>query len=306
MYENNAQGALLLVVCLMGLKFLLATGKSRVDFLVFLQQSCRFLRLHLPAMHTSKSDSENATSNIPGKRISTSLAEDWSFFDRVYCISLTQRKDRHIEALRQFSGVGLAEKVEFLIVEKHPTDCEQGIYESHLRCMAKGLDSGAERILIFEDDVVFEGFSPDRLKNVTSFLRENDNWQFFFFGCMVRKSQKTLYPSIVRIGYRSLAHAYVVRREFAENMVRHHPWKNVAFDDFLRDLESPRMYAVYPSFAFQSDAPSDNDPYLPLDRFRRFCGGLRNLQKRNEIYHRHKWLIIGCHILVLIGFMAWL
>lgn len=257
-------------------------------------------------MHTSKSGSEKATSNTPVSGESTSSSDDWSFFDRAYCISLEQRTDRRNEAMRQFARVGLAGKVEFLIVEKHQTDCEQGIYESHLRCMARGVESGAERILIFEDDVVFDRFSPELLKNITRFLQENDTWQAFFFGCMVKKCQKTAYPSVIRIGYRSLAHAYVMQREFAEDMVRHHPWQNIAFDDFLRDLDSRRMYAVYPSFAFQSDAPSDNDPYLFLDRIRRLFGGLQGLQKCNEVYHRHKWLIIGCHLLTLLAIGVWL
>ena len=85
-----------------------------------------------------------------------------------------------------------------------------------------------------------------------------------------------------------------------------HPSNDVAFDDFLRDLNSQWMYAVYPSFAFQSNSLSDNDHYLSLDRFRRMFGGLRSIQKRNEVYQYHKWLIIGCHILILFAIALWL
>jgi hypothetical protein len=257
-------------------------------------------------MHTSKSPPEKATSNTPVSERGGASQEGWSFFDRVYCISLETREDRRNEAMRQFSRVGLAEKVEFLLVEKHPTDCEQGIYESHMHCMARGLENGAEHILIFEDDIIFERFSLEILEHAVDFLRENKDWQAFFLGCMVKKSQRTANPFVVRIGFRSLTHAYVVQRKFAEGLVSHNPWNNIAFDDFLRDLDSPWMYAVYPSFAFQSDALSDNDPYLPLDRFRRICGGLRSIQKRNEFYHHHKLVIIGCHILVLLAIGFWL
>ena len=260
----------------------------------------------IPTVHTIKSDSENATSKRPVPGIEQTLPEDWSFFDRIYCISLENREDRRREAMIQFSRVGLAEKVEFVIVRKHPTNCEQGIYESHMRCMAKGLESGAEHILIFEDDIMFDRFSPELLKNAVRFLRENNDWQAFFFGCMIKKCQRTANPAVVRIGYRSLTHAYAVPRTFAETMVRLHPWNNVAFDDFLRDLNSPQMYAVYPSFAFQSNSLSDNDPYLSLDRFRRMCGGLRSIQKWNEVYHHHKWWIIGGHILILLAIAFWL
>ena len=260
----------------------------------------------IPTVHTIKSDSDNATSKRPAPGIERTLPEDWSFFDKIYCISLENREDRRREAMMQFSRVGLTEKVEFVIVGKHPTDCEQGIYESHMHCLAKGLESGAGNILIFEDDIIFERFSPELLKNVIHFLRENSDWQVFFFGCLMKRWERTENPSVVRIGYRSLTHAYAVPRKFAETLVRLHLWNNVAYDDFLRDLNSPWMYAVYPSFAFQSDALSDNDPYLPLDRFRRLCGGLRSIQKWNEVYHRNKWLIIGCHILALLAIAFWL
>ena len=255
-------------------------------------------------MHTIKSDSDSATSKRADSATAEDLPEDWSFFDRIYCISLENREDRRQEAMLQFSKVGLAGRVEFIRVAKHPTDCEQGIYESHMRCMAQGLASGAEHILIFEDDIIFEGWSPQRLGQVIHFLRENEDWQALFFGCMVKKSQRTANPAIVRIDYRSLTHAYAIRRKFAEEILG--PWKNAAFDDFLRDLKSRCMYAVYPSFAFQSNALSDNDRYLHLDRFRRFCGGLRNLQKRNELYHHYKWWIVGCHILAIAAVVYWL
>jgi hypothetical protein len=227
---------------------------------------------------------------------------DWSFFDRIYCISLENREDRRQEAALQFSRVGLADRVEFLRVAKHPTNCEQGIYESHMRCMAQGLESGAEHILIFEDDIIFEGYSPQLLGKAIRFLKEDKDWQAVFFGCMVKKSKRTAHPAIVNIGYRSLTHAYVVRRPFAQSILG--PWNNVAYDDFLKDLESSRMYAVYPSFAFQSNSPSDNDRYLPLDRFRRLCGGLRSLQRRNEFYHHYKWWIIACHIVAILAVLS--
>jgi hypothetical protein len=252
-------------------------------------------------------DQEKATAKAPGGGKPESFSADWSCFDRIYCISLDNRGDRRREAMRQFAAVGLADRVEFVIVKKHPTDCEQGIYESHLQCMVRGLAAGAGAMLIFEDDIVFDRFSPQVLARSIEFLRENKDWQVFFLGCMVKWSRRVTGAAVVRIGYRSLTHAYAIGRDFAETMVREHPWRNVAFDDFLRDLESERMYAAYPSFAFQSDSPSDNDPYLPLDRFRRLCGGLRSLQKANEFFQRYKWWIVGAHIVPILAVAAvWL
>ena len=224
---------------------------------------------------------------------------DWEYFDKTYCISLNERVDRREQAKAQFKAVGLADKVEFVVVKKHPVDCEQGIYESHILCMEKGIRARADTIIIFEDDIVFDRFNPDTIEKCIDFLAANTDWKIMFLGCMVKKSEKTDNRSMLRVRFRSLAHAYVLTREFAETIVKT-PWQKIPFDDMLRDMKNNRMYAVYPSFAFQSNSRSDNQRYLPLDRFRRLCGGLRGLQKMNEFYHYNKTLIIGSHILLVL------
>jgi hypothetical protein len=183
------------------------------------------------AMHTSKIDQEKATANAPEAAKPGAFSADWSFFDRVYCISLDKREDRRREAMRQFAAVGLADRVEFVIVKKHPTDCEQGIYDSHLQCMARGLAAGANAMLIFEDDIVFDRFSPPVLAGSLEFLQGNKDWQVFFLGCMVKWSRRVAGAAVVQVGYRSLTHAYAIGREFAEIMVKEYQWAGVAFDD---------------------------------------------------------------------------
>lgn len=250
--------------------------------------------------------SENATSKTNDASPAEFSTPGWSYFDKIYCISLENRIDRREEAVQQFAKVGLNGYVEFHLAAKHPTNCEQGIYESHLQCMAKGLAAGAERILIFEDDVIFERFTPVILKNIQQFLDTTPSWKMIFLGCMVHYTKRTTSPSVMQIGFRSLTHAYGVTCSFAEHIVANHPYRNVPYDDFLRDLHSTDMYACYPTFAFQSSAASDNDVYLPLDRFRRMAGGLRNLQKADEFYHRYKWQIILSHLLPIAALIAYL
>ncbi|VTR64364.1 LPS glycosyltransferase [Desulfosarcina cetonica] len=223
----------------------------------------------------------------------------WDRIDKIYCISVDTRTDRRIEAGAQFELLGIQARVEFVVVPKHPTDCEQGIYESHLQCMQMGLAAGARRILIFEDDVIFDRVEGRTLDRLAGFVDRHQGWHMLFLGCMVSGSRRSGDPSVRRIKYRSLTHAYVVHRDFAA-FVLQHPWRGIPYDDFLRDLRDDGMYAAYPAIAFQSNSPSDNARYLRLDRFRRLCGGLRILQKQNEFYHRHRLLIIGGHVLALL------
>jgi GR25 family glycosyltransferase involved in LPS biosynthesis len=151
--------------------------------------------------------------------LNSDSTDPWAAFDRIYCISLAGRNDRREQARAEFHRVGLGDRVEFKIVEKHPTNSEQGIFESHLQCLRDGLAAGAKRIVVFEDDVVFRRFSPARLQDAVKFLESTADWRFFFLGCFVSSSRKTSCASVLKVRYRCLAHAYAVNRHVAEELV---------------------------------------------------------------------------------------
>lgn len=228
-------------------------------------------------------------------------ANGWDFFDRIYCISLEEREDRRQAAAISFSKVGLTGKVEFFIVKRHPSDVEQGMYESHINCLRKGLEAGAESIVVFEDDVVFDRFDAVRFKQCTQFLVEHPDWKVLLFGALIRSSRKTANPSIQKVSYQSLAHAYALNRPYAET-ITNKPWQGIIIDTLFRTL-TDHLYAVYPMFAFQKDFASDNDKYPGLERFRRLCGGLERIQKANEFYLRHKFGVIAAHILIVLSLL---
>jgi hypothetical protein len=141
--------------------------------------------------------------------------------------------------------------------------------------------------------------TPEKIARITAFLDTHESWHMLLLGGLVNHSRRTDYPSIRRVRYRSLTHAYVIHRRLAEDIVRR-PWQMVSYDSFLKQLKDPETYALYPSIAFQSDSRSDNERYLPLDRFRRWCGGLKKIQQRNELYHSHRWLIISTHVVAIL------
>jgi GR25 family glycosyltransferase involved in LPS biosynthesis len=223
----------------------------------------------------------------------------WDFFDRIYCISLEEREDRRQAAAAQFSKVGLDGEVEFVIVKRHPVDVEQGIYESHMTCLRRGIEAGAERIVVFEDDILFDRFDPGRFRRCTRFLCDHPDWQVLLLGALIRSSRKTGEPAVQKVRYQSLAHAYALNRPYAETLA-YKPWEGIVLDTLFRPLID-HIYAVDPMFAFQADLPTDNK-YAGLDRFRRWCGGLERIQKANEFYLHHKFGIIAAHGLILFAF----
>jgi hypothetical protein len=225
----------------------------------------------------------------------------WNYFDRIYCISLEEREDRRQAAAASFSKVGLNGKVEFVIVKRHPFNVEQGMYESHITCLRKGLEAGAESIVVFEDDIVFDRFDAEHFKQCTQFLEEHPNWKVLLLGAIIRSSRRTTNPFIQKVGYQSLAHAYALNRPYAET-VAYQSWQGIVIDTLFRPLTDD-LYAVYPMFAFQNDFASDNDKYQALERFRRLCGGLERIQKANEFYQRHKLGVIAAHIMILLSLL---
>lgn len=228
----------------------------------------------------------------------------WEFFDRIYCISLDERTDRREEAKKQFGDVGLLERVEFALVRKHTRDCEQGIYDSHMACIRNGIQADARNILIFEDDILFDRFSRTVLKHCVDFLSTVPDWNLLFLGCLVKSSKRTTNANVLQVRYRSLAHAYAVSRKFAEVLIER-PWQGLAFDALLATFEQG-CYAVYPSMAFQSSSPTDNIKSLRLDRFRRLWGGLRVIQRMNEVYHLHRRPILFLHVLLALFILFWI
>jgi glycosyl transferase, family 25 len=223
-------------------------------------------------------------------------ADPWSFFDKIYCISIDTRDDRRTEAKRQFAAVGLLERVEFELVKKHPDNQEKGIFQSHMLCLHKGLQAGARHILIFEDDILFQGFKPETLRRATLFLQNLPTWNGFFLGGITTKMTKTAERSVVNIQYRCLAHAYALNHSFASHIIQE-SWHDIPFDNLLRS-QSKDFFALSPMIAFQSQASTDNQTIV-IDKMRRFFGGLSFIQKTNELFQRHRTVIICIHLLLL-------
>jgi hypothetical protein len=229
--------------------------------------------------------------------------DPWNFFDRFYCISLREREDRRRSAQAEFLKVGLAERVEFVIVDRCSNDFEREVYESHMMCLREGLEAGAHHIVIFEDDVTFDRFDPERLRSCTEFLKEHPQWKVFLLGALLRSSSKTANPSVQKVRYQSLTHAYALNRHYAEALADE-PWSGIVNDTLFRPLKDD-IYAIRPMCAFQKNFTSDNYKYPKLAFFRNLLGGLKNIQMGMEFYQQHKIGIIIVHaVLVLLILMA--
>lgn len=233
----------------------------------------------------------------------------WQQLGQTYCISLVGRDDRKTRALAEFEHVGLGAQVHFHLASPHPSNSEEGIYESHLACLRNGIEAIATAdvtpagVIVFEDDIFFARFSDAHLANVVHFTKDNHDWDIIFLGGFVKSSHATRWRGIRRIRYQCTAHAYLISPAFAQRLA-HLPWAGKAYDDVLRDLPDTRYFALYPAIGFQSDSPSDNCKTPVIDRVRRMLGGMARLQRFNEFIHRHMTLLVVGHVVVLGALMV--
>jgi len=225
------------------------------------------------------------------------LPDPWKFFDTIYCISVDDRLDRREHVKKQFAEVGLLERVEFVLVARHPENREKGIFESHMLCLKKALAAGARHILVFEDDVFFRDFDSRTLAEACLQLDRLARWDGLFLGGITSGSRKTGVKSLVSIKYRCLSHAYALNAPFARRIVRDE-WSGIPYDGLLR-RNNGDFFAIYPMCAFQGLSASDNQT-VAIDRMRRLFGGLPFIQKMNEIYQNHKALVLAVHLAVFL------
>lgn len=192
-------------------------------------------------------------------------APDWSFLDAIYCISLTSRDDRVRDVSAEFHRVGLCRHVTFYRPTKHPVKGIIGSWESHRAVAQHARSRGAERALIFEDDVLF--VRPVTRASIAAVARAVDglpeDWMIFHLGHWPL-SGYFVHTNVMRTSS-ACAHAYIVSPRLLEWLDRH-PWGapdirkrlfvGKALDSAYAAL--PGTYALFRMMVIQRVSPSDN------------------------------------------------
>jgi len=179
----------------------------------------------------------------------TTASDSFGFFDVIYCINLDSRPDRWEEAVRQFTAVGILDRVERVAAIAHTTPSE-GCRLSHLECVRRASAAGAETALIFEDDVTMPGFSHEMLARALEVLRGVPDWELFFLGGLVTATPTEVSENLFRARMVQ-THAYAIhRRAFAA--VQH---SSAPIDLFYAD--NLQSYCAMPMLAWQRAGLSD-------------------------------------------------
>ncbi len=224
-----------------------------------------------------------ACSYCNGSTRGTPVALDWSFLDAAYCISLKIRDDRAAEAAAEFHKLGLCQHVLFYRPDKHPKNGFIGGWGSHRTVAMHALARGAQRTLIFEDDVLFtRPVRPQTLRSVARAIdRLPSDWMIFFLGHWPLSAYPVRH-NVLRTRS-ACSHAYVASARLLQ-WLADHPWDAVGMDRSRiagKGVDSayarlPGTFALFPMLAIQRVGRSDN--FVPKQKTRR---RLRHLVTRS-------------------------
>ena len=188
-------------------------------------------------------------------------------FPKRLFISLERRADRRAKLLPRLAAAGLS--AEWLKAIDGRALREARGYMSlskRANALSKRLAirqaclSGAEAVLIFEDDVTFHPQFAERVSALTL----PPDWGMFYFGCLHREPPQHASPGIVRASRCFDHHAFAIRREhFHTVRKRMRGWGKKAngrlhSDVLVSDLHKTiPTYAAYPNLAWQAEDFSD-------------------------------------------------
>lgn len=189
-----------------------------------------------------------------------------TFFDRSTVINLKRRPDRltqiKIELARQWPFVtpNFMEAVDGQKC-KAPIGYTQGDYawaclQSHRRAVEDAIMSGAESLIVLEDDAVL---TDDFTNKAAEFLHNvPDDWEVLFFGGR-SEGPTIIAPGVAKIVHIDRCHAYAVRGRGLVDLYNHwHQWHAVHCDWAIsRWVANYKAYCAVPWLVGQRGGFSD-------------------------------------------------
>ena len=202
-------------------------------------------------------------------------ANPWESFDKIYCINLKERGDKHDYCKEVFKKMRVP--VDFYRPDRHPNGGVQGCFESHISVIKKAYDQGCENVVIFEDDIFPQNVTSEKLEEIIKFIKEED-WDIFYLGgsplffSLPRKERN--YKDVYALKY-NCTHAYILNRKYMREL-KDTKFNGTAIDIFYSG-DSNRSYGIQPSLFQQAPFASDvSDQNRVVENF------------KDVVFNRHK------------------
>ena len=227
------------------------------------------------------------------------MSFDWSYFDRIYCISTPEAYIRRC-AIREIARK-LQVNIDIRIFKRNSAGSNQGCGESHVSIIKEAYGKNFQRIIIVEDDIIISFLSPVILKDIVQFLKRKSEWDLFYFGAVPDSRKDNCCREREKGFYRikSLCtHAYALNRNFmAKYQDLYDNFSIYPLDYIFRDDFELNSYARFPTQFNQETSVPIPQPlinfYLLLVQVYAYYIGM-------SIYHPNWKIIVTILIMLMI------
>ena len=150
----------------------------------------------------------------------------------IYCINLINRDDRLNKMKQLFYNIGILNKVNFHIVNKHENGSRYGCFNSHFECLDK---AKGDYIIIFEDDCILNvEFKWSNLLNTLNNYFKNPSIEYFSIGCIpISIFQTNLENNIIKSKFTTTL-CYAIKKQTFLRL------KNKMLRDMLYEEQNPQ------------------------------------------------------------------
>lgn len=194
-------------------------------------------------------------------------------FDRIVCINLDEREDRWARVQQTTAPLLGSVKLERFsaikpdLAQDPVHNGRAGCLLSHRRVIEKAHRDGVESVLVFEDDLGFDGAFDDRIKPTVESLQQT-KWDLFYLGMTPKAPLLPAGEGLVKTLGGTTTHAIAYHRRAMSTLLEKLPEeqgvlrflsRHKSVDRFYWQHLAPRMnaYASSPLLVFQHDDFSD-------------------------------------------------
>lgn len=181
------------------------------------------------------------------------------------CINLDKRRDRWEKVTMRFASNNISDVFRFAAMDGTELECprswneEPGAYgclRSHLAVVESASIAGTDRILIFEDDVVF---APDFTESFSRYANQlPDDWDMVMFGAIHCDPPVPVSDNVSRVTHSLSTFAYALKHTIYDAFIEVNKRAMAAVDDNNAVLQKQfNCYCFMPHLAWVDEDLSD-------------------------------------------------
>ena len=205
------------------------------------------------------------------------MKNPFSFFDKIYCISVDEKSLRWKKSKKQLELLGIYERTERIqaeITEKYYDGCRR----AHKLCIRKAKEAGAKNLLILEDDFIFISRDMNHLNSTLENLKKYD-WELFYLGGKIDKKIEDLENNLCSVKL-WFTHAYAINHTVFDKILSYTPktgefhltpkHKSTTTDEHIDTyyyINDFKQYLINPVMAFQTDEVTTDRAHFLLRSF---------------------------------------